>query len=69
MRKLKIDDFFAINGFIREDGRMVHDMFLVKIKPANEAESDWDVFEVVRTLPGNEAYRPLSESECALVKN
>ena len=69
MRKLKIDDFFAINGFIREDGRMVHDMFLVKIKPANEAESDWDVFEVVRTLPGNEAYRPLSESECVLVKN
>ncbi|HBA34261.1 MAG TPA: ABC transporter permease [Gammaproteobacteria bacterium] len=69
MRKLKIDDFFAINGFIREDGRMVHDMFLVKIKPANEAESDWDVFEVVRTLPGNEAYRPLSESVCALVKN
>ncbi|MCG8380994.1 MAG: ABC transporter substrate-binding protein [Gammaproteobacteria bacterium] len=69
MRKLKIDDFFALNGFIREDGRMVHDMFLVKIKPAKEAESDWDVFEVVRTLPGNEAYRPLSESECALVKN
>lgn len=68
IRKLKIDDFFAQNGYVREDGRMVHDMFLAAIKAPKESKGEWDVYNILRTLPGNEAYKPLSESSCSLVK-
>ncbi|MEX0923237.1 MAG: ABC transporter substrate-binding protein [Rhodovibrionaceae bacterium] len=64
-----IDDFFAKGGEIREDGRMVHDMYLVEVKSADESEGKWDYYNVLRTIPGDQAYQPLSESRCALVSN
>jgi branched-chain amino acid transport system substrate-binding protein len=68
MRELPVNDFFAKNGRIREDGRMVHDMYLVQVKAPEESKYPWDYFKILKTIPGDEAFRPLSESECPLLK-
>lgn len=67
MMDTPINDMFAKNGKIREDGRMVHDMYLAEVKTPAESENEWDLYEILRTIPGDEAYRPLSESKCPLV--
>ncbi len=63
-----INDVFASNGRIREDGRMVHDMYLMQVKKPSESKRPWDYFNVKAVIPGDQAYQPLSESRCALVK-
>ena len=68
MRETPINDFFAKNGVIREDGRMVHDMYVYQVKSPEESTGEWDVYKPVSVIPGEEAYRPLSESTCPLVK-
>ncbi len=71
VRKMKdspVKDFFARNASLREDGRMIHDMFLVQAKTPAESKSDWDVLKVLATVPGDEAFRPLLEGNCPLVK-
>ncbi len=67
MMDTPINDMFATNGRIREDGRMVHDMYLAQVKTPEESENEWDLYKIIRTIPGDEAYRPLSESKCPLV--
>lgn len=69
MAEKPINDFFARNGRIREDGRMVHDMYLVEVKSPEDSTHDWDLYEILSTIPAEEAYRPLSESQCKLVNN
>ncbi|MFO7909122.1 MAG: ABC transporter substrate-binding protein [Halomonas sp.] len=64
-----INDFFARNGQIREDGRMVHDMYLAQVKTPEESTGEWDLYNILSTIPADEAYRPLSESQCDLVQN
>ena len=68
MRELPVDDFFARGGRVREDGRMVHDMYLVQVKSPQESKGEWDLYKVVQTIPAAEAFRPLAESTCPLVK-
>jgi branched-chain amino acid transport system substrate-binding protein len=68
MKETPVNDFFAQGGKIREDGRMVHDMYLVQVKTPQESKYPWDYYKVVRTVSGDRAFRPLSESECPLVK-
>ncbi|MFH1558619.1 MAG: ABC transporter substrate-binding protein [Pseudomonadota bacterium] len=68
MRELPIDDMFARNSKIRADGRMVHDMYLAKVKKPEASKGPWDFYEIVRVIPGDEAFQPLSESTCPLVK-
>lgn len=68
MKSNKINDFFAQGGFVREDGRMIHDMYLMQVKTPAESKAPWDYYKVVATLPGNEVYTKLSESTCKLVK-
>jgi len=68
MRELPINDFFARNGRIREDGLMVHDMYLVEAKKPSESKYPWDYYTVKAVIPGEKAFRPLTESACALVK-
>ena len=68
MRELPVNDFFAKNGKVREDGRMVHDMYLVEVKTPSESKAPWDYYKVVATVPGDEAFLPLAKSECPLVK-
>jgi branched-chain amino acid transport system substrate-binding protein len=67
MRALPVDDFFAHAGRLRVDGRMVHDMYLVQVKTPAESKGDWDYYKVLRTIPGDQAFRPLADSDCPLV--
>lgn len=67
MKSSPINDMFATNGHVRDDGRMVHEMYLMKVKKPEESKSDWDVFALVDTIPGDLAFRPLSESKCPLL--
>lgn len=68
MREMPVNDMFAKNGHVRIDGRMVHDTFLVQAKSPKEATGPWDLVKLVATIPGEQAFRPLSESDCPLVK-
>ena len=68
MRSTPINDFFAKDGRIREDGRMVHEMYLYEVKKPAESKGPWDFYKLVATIPADEAFQPLSESKCPLVK-
>ncbi|SSW63201.1 ABC transporter substrate-binding protein [Achromobacter agilis] len=68
MKSNKVNDFFAQGGYVREDGRMIHDMYLMQVKTPAESKAPWDYYKVVATLPGDEVYTKLSESTCKLVK-
>ena len=67
MRKQPINDFMTKNGSIREDGRVIRDMYLMQVKTPEESKGAWDLAKIVATVPGNEAFRPLSEGGCPLV--
>lgn len=68
MRDTPVNDFFATNGKIRADGRMVHDMYLMQVKKPSESKGPWDFYNILETIPGDQAFRPLAESVCPLVK-
>lgn len=68
MRKMPINDFMTKNGSIRADGRVIRDMYLMQAKTPEESKGEWDLVKMVATVPGNEAFRPLSEGECPLAK-
>ncbi|ARP87381.1 ABC transporter substrate-binding protein [Bordetella genomosp. 9] len=68
MKSNKINDMFTQGGYVREDGRMVHDMYLMQVKTPKESKGRWDYYKVVATLPGDQVYTKLSESTCKLVK-
>ncbi|MBK6975258.1 MAG: ABC transporter substrate-binding protein [Sterolibacteriaceae bacterium] len=68
MKKTPINDFFATKGQIRDDGRMVHDMYLLQVKKPAESKYPWDYYNVRATIPGNEAFQPLSASRCPLIR-
>ncbi len=67
MREMPINDFFATNGHIRADGRMVHDMYVYQVKAPSESKYPWDYLTLLKTIPGSEAFRPLAESKCPLI--
>ena len=69
MIETPINDMFAKNGKLREDGRMVHDMYLAQVKTPAESKSEWDLYNILRTIPADQAYRPLAESQCKLINN
>lgn len=68
MRGMDINDFFNRNAFLREDGRVVHDMFLVRVKTPEESTAPGDLYEVLATIPGEEAFASVENSACQLVK-
>ena len=68
MKKTKINDMFAKNGVIRQDGQMVHDMFLMQVKTPAESKYPWDYYKVVQTIPGDQAFTTKAETKCALWK-
>jgi branched-chain amino acid transport system substrate-binding protein len=68
MREIPINDFFAKDGRIRVDGRMVHDMYVYEVKKPSESKGDWDYYKLRDIIPGSEAFRPLSDSACPLAK-
>ncbi|MET0876287.1 MAG: ABC transporter substrate-binding protein [Tardiphaga sp.] len=68
MKDTPINDMFAKNGRIREDGRMVHDMYLFEVKKPSESKGRWDDYKLLATVPGEQAFQPLEASRCPLVK-
>ena len=68
MKATPINDVFAHDGRIREDGRMVHDMYLFEVKKPSESKAPWDFYKLIGTVPGDQAFTPLAESKCALLK-
>ncbi len=68
MRKTKINDVFAKGGYIREDGRMVHDMYLMQVKSPDKSTEPWDYYNVAQVIKGEEAWTTKAESKCALWK-
>ncbi|QIL80102.1 ABC transporter substrate-binding protein [Diaphorobacter sp. HDW4A] len=68
MKTMSINDAFAKNGKLRDDGKMVHDMFLVKVKTPAESKKPWDYYQIEETVPGKDAFESLAQSKCPLVK-
>ena len=67
-KSTKINDMFAKNGYVRADGRMVHDMFLMQVKKPEESKAPWDYYRIVETIKGDDAYTTKAESKCPLWK-
>jgi branched-chain amino acid transport system substrate-binding protein len=68
MRELPINDFMTKNGKLREDGRVMRDMYLFQVKKPAESKYQFDYYKQLAVIPADQAFRPLSESECPLVK-
>jgi len=68
MRATPVRDAFTDNGVLREDGRMVHSMFLFEVKKPEESKAPWDYYKVIAEVPGDQAFRPINEGNCPLVK-
>ena len=68
MKKMRTDDDCFGPGRIREDGRKIHPVFLFEVKKPKESKHEWDVYKLIATTPAEEAFRPLSEGACPLVK-
>ena len=68
MQELPINDIFTRNAVLRKDGRVVRDMYLAQVKTPAESKGPWDYLKIVQTVPGADAYRPVSESVCGLLK-
>jgi branched-chain amino acid transport system substrate-binding protein len=69
MRAQPIHDGFTQSGRLREDGSMVHDMYLFEVKKPAESTGEWDLYKLVRTIPADEAFIPLAQSPCPLVQH
>jgi branched-chain amino acid transport system substrate-binding protein len=68
MKELPTDDVLFGKGSVRPDGRKIHPAYLFQVKKPSESKGPYDYYKLVATIPANEAFRPLSESECPLVK-
>jgi branched-chain amino acid transport system substrate-binding protein len=68
MRELPVNDPFTHNGILREDGQLMHDMYLVEVKKPEESKGPWDYYNVLETIPAAKLFAPLGKSECPLVK-
>ena len=68
MKEMPINDFMTRQGRIREDGRVIRDMYLMQVKKPEESKGEWDLARIVSTIPGDQAFRPLAEGGCPLVK-
>ncbi|MGE5524883.1 MAG: ABC transporter substrate-binding protein [Rhodospirillaceae bacterium] len=68
MKATPVNDFFAKNGKIRDDGRLLHDFYLMQVKKPDESKYPWDYYHVRQTIPAADAAMPLVKSECPLVK-
>jgi branched-chain amino acid transport system substrate-binding protein len=68
MRELPVNDVMTKNGKLREDGRLVRDMYLFEVKSPAESKGKDDIYKLISTVPGDKAYRPLNEGKCPFVK-
>lgn len=68
LKSNKINDMFVKNGYVREDGLMMHDMYLAQVKKPAESKAEWDLYNIVKKLPAEEVFGSLSESSCKFIK-
>jgi len=68
MKKTKINDVYAKGGWIRDDGTMVHDMYLMQVKSPDKSTEPWDYYNVVETIKGEAAWTTKAETKCAAWK-
>src|SRR5215471_10363427 len=68
MRELPVNDVMTKNGKLREDGRLVRDMYLFQVKTPEESKSKDDIYKLIATVPGDKAYRPLKDGKCPYIK-
>ena len=68
MKAMPVNDFMTKNGKIREDGRLVRDMYVFEVKKPSESNYPWDYYKLKATIPADQAFLPLARSSCALVK-
>jgi branched-chain amino acid transport system substrate-binding protein len=68
LKSKPINDFLIRNGHIRDDGMLVHDMYLYEVKKPSESKGPWDLYKLISTIPGEEAYKRPHGNECPLVK-
>ena len=68
IRSTKINDIYATGGYVRPDGRMVHDMYLMQVKTPDKSTEPWDYYNVVETIKGEAAWTTKADSKCALWK-
>ena len=64
MRATPVEDFFTPHGTIRADGRMVHEMYLMRFKRPEDSKGKWDLYQLEATIPGDEAFRPMADGGC-----
>ena len=67
MRAIPVNDFYVTNGRLREDGRLVHDMYFAQVKTPAESSKSWDYYKILGTIPGDQAFRSLADGGCPLV--
>ena len=65
LRGMKVDDFFAEGARVREDGRLMNDLFLAEVKTPAESKGEWDYYKILERLKAEDVIRPLGEGKCA----
>ena len=68
MAKMPIEDAFSRNGKLLPNGRMIHDMFLAEVKPPSESKVPWDYYKILSVIPAAQAFRPIADSKCPMLK-
>ena len=68
LKKDKINDMYAHGAYIRQDGVLIHDMYLAQVKKPSESKGPWDLYKIVETIPGEQAYTAKKDSTCSLWK-
>lgn len=68
MKSRPIEDMYTSGGTIREDGRVIRDMYLMEVKTPGESEGPWDYYKVVSKVPGEDVFRPLADGGCTLIQ-
>ena len=67
MKEIPINDFFTKDGRVREDGRVIRDMYLFQVKSPEESKYAYDYYKLLKTVPGDEAFRPMAQGGCPMV--
>jgi branched-chain amino acid transport system substrate-binding protein len=68
MKALPVNDFFTQNGSVREDGRVIRNIYLFQVKSPEESRYPYDYYKLLNTVPGEQAFRPLAEGGCPMVE-
>jgi branched-chain amino acid transport system substrate-binding protein len=69
MKATPVNDFMTKNGYIREDGTLVRDMYMFEVKSPSESRGPWDYYKQIAVISGEEAFKPLGPNECYMTRS